>query len=199
MPNKNGLKIINLSLGQLYALYWSDLCCFLKAKYRGQLLDPEDIAQNAFARLAAAQKNKVIHNPQAFLYAAAKNLAIDEFRKQKTQRAHVTETQNLDADQKSYDENSPENVLLNKQQVGHLYDAMMRLPKLQRDVVVLHRLEGMTYTQIAKQLALSETSIRRYVANAIEFIHRELKRSNESQTLSALENSETCSCQHDQS
>lgn len=162
----------------LYALHWDELCGYLRSKFGGTSIDPEDIAQAVFTKFAGLEDCMVIKNPRGFLFTAARNRAYDEFRKEKIRLAHK------DGERHAYkqdlnDELSPENVLSQRQNIRLLANVVEKLPKIQRTVLLLHRLEQLTYSQIANKMGLSETTIRRTVAKAVERIRKDLRRAND--------------------
>lgn len=163
----------------LFDLHWQELCNYLRSKYSDGEFDVEDIAQAAFAKLAAVDDIREIRNPRAFLYATARNIAIDEFRKAKIRLAHKQDVLQSPGEE-IFDDFSPENVLLERQRLESMSAAVQKLPKMQRMVLLLHRLDKLSYSQIASKFGLSETTVRRHVANAIEKIHKSMKRADES-------------------
>lgn len=162
---------------ELYTLYWDELCGYLRSKFNGSSIDPEDIAQAAFTKLAGLENNKKINNPRGFLYAAARNCAFDQFRREKVRLAHKEGVKHV-YKQRLDDHLSPENILSGRQHVRLMAKSVKKLPKIQRTVLLLHRLDKLTYTQIAKKMGLSETTIRRNVAKAVERIRKDLRRAN---------------------
>lgn len=159
----------------LYSLHRQELCDYLRSRYADCNFDPEDIVQTAFIKLAEIKDSGRIKNPRAFLFATVRNIAIDEFRKSKIRLTHKQDFLQSD-DKKITDSFSPENVLLERQQLELIDTVLKTLPKIQRSVLLLHRLDKLTYSQIASKYGLSETTVRRHVAGAIEKLHRGLKR-----------------------
>lgn len=157
----------------LYSLHRQELCDYLQSRYAGCNFDPEDIVQTAFIKLAETKDSGKIKNPRAFLFATVRNIAIDEFRKTKIRLTHKQDLQSRDKE--VTDSFSPENVLLERQELELINTALKTLPKIQRSVLLLHRLDKLTYSQIASKYGLSETTVRRHVAGAIEKLHRRMK------------------------
>ena len=160
---------------ELYALHWDELCGYLRAKFKGTSLDSEDIAQAAFTKFAGLEHYEKINNPRGFLYAVARNFAFDEFRKEKVRLAHKEGVKHAHV-QDLNDHLLPENVLLQRQTIKAMANSVKMLPKTERTVLLLHRLDKLTYTQIAKKTGFSETTIRRKVAKAVERIRKDLIR-----------------------
>jgi RNA polymerase sigma factor (sigma-70 family) len=161
----------------LFDLHWQDLCNYLRSKYDEGTFEIEDVAQAAFTKLAAVEDPGEIRNPKAFLFATARNIAIDEFRKAKIRLAHKQEVLQSPHEE-IFDDFSPENVLLERQRLELMNAAIQKLPKIQRMVLLLHRLDKLSYSQIASKFGLSETTVRRHVANAIEKVHKSMKQAD---------------------
>lgn len=158
---------------RFFDLHWQELCDYLRFRYGASVVDPEEVTQAAFAKLVEAHGAGDIKNPRAFLFATARNIAIDEFRKSRIRLAHKREALQPREESGYF---SPESVLVEKQRLELMNNVVMKLPKMQRAALLLHRLDKLTYSQIASKHGLSETTVRRHVAAAVEKIHRALKR-----------------------
>src|SRR5690606_12823423 len=97
-------------LSELYRTHWQGLCRYLRARFGAGPPDPEDIAQSAFARLAAAHSAQIV-NPQAFLHTTAQRLMIDYRRHARHSDAYERDLTEQALEQSRY-EPSPEDVLL---------------------------------------------------------------------------------------
>ena len=159
---------------QLYSLYSGYVFKYLKSKYGAESLDLEDITQEAFEKVASLENPQTIKNPRAYILAIARNQVIDRFRKEKIRLAYQKSTLIL-GDQEISDDFSPENVLLGKQKISVLKKTVKSLPEIQQSILYHRKIEGMTNTQIAEKMGVSETTVRKYVEQAVEQIHIALK------------------------
>ena len=162
------------SLEELYLCYGKRLCQHLASTFGQGTVDAEDIVQITFSRYSEHQKREEIDNPRAFLYRTARNLAIDEIRKRKVRLAHRESIAN--ENEENLADLSPENVLFAQQQIEALKTLINKLPGIERRVLMMHRFENCSYSQIAQKTGMSETTIRRHVAKALERLHRGMKR-----------------------
>ena len=162
-----------LSLERIYKAYFTELTRYVAAKFGAGPPDPEDVAQTAFQKFAAAFESKAIRNPRAFLYASARNIVIDHARRQKTHNAYIFD-QTGGGEEKS-DEISPERVLISKERVQIMREAIRAMPPDDRRVLLMHRLQSRTYLEIAQTTGMSESSVRRAVARAVERIDKALR------------------------
>lgn len=132
-----------------------------------------DILQDAFFRLTQFESNDRIHNPKAFLYRVIGNLAIDHQRKvQREQLRHADEEELQDhAD----DAPSVERLLYSQQQLAHLRRAINELPPRCREVFVMHKFKHYPYSQIMRELGISENTVLKHIVKAMEHCRRRMR------------------------
>ncbi len=159
-------------LSDLYLVHWQGLCGYVRAQFGPGPPEPEDIAQSAFIRYAAADPAK-IDNPRAFLYATARNLVIDHHRRERTVSAHE-QVARAAADENVY-ELSPENVLLQAERFRILAQALERMPLKRRRLVLLNRFEGLSYAQIGEQFGMSAENVRKHIERTLAECLRALR------------------------
>ncbi|HLG86633.1 MAG TPA: RNA polymerase sigma factor [Alphaproteobacteria bacterium] len=126
----------------------------------------EDLAQEAFARVFAID-NGGLRSPQSFLYRTAHNLALDHIRHQ---RVAATEPL-LDelGERIAQDGPSAEAGLAAKEELALVYRAINELPPKCRRVFLLLRFEGMSFKEVAAEMRLSQTMVRKYAFRALEY------------------------------
>jgi RNA polymerase sigma-70 factor (ECF subfamily) len=152
-------------LADLYRVHWKGLCGYVRAQFGPGPPEPEDVAQAAFIRFAAADPSH-IENPRAFLYATARHLVIDHHRQAQRASAHEHATQSAAAENPLY-ELSPENVLLQAERFRILARALERMPLKRRRLVLLNRFEGLSYAQIGEQFGMSAENVRKHIERTL--------------------------------
>lgn len=162
------------SLSDLYNAYLPELTRYVRAKFGDGPPEPEDVAQDAFAKFSSAFETQLIRNPRAFLYASARNLVIDHKRRQRTRNAHAEEVLATGGEE-NFDGISPERVLIEKERFAIMRAAIKTMPADDRRVLLMHRLQSRTYADIARELEMSESGVRRAVARAIAHIDAAMK------------------------
>jgi RNA polymerase sigma factor (sigma-70 family) len=144
---------------------WSDVFSRIRAalRRRGRTEhDAEDLVQEAWIRLECASRTKTVDHPEAFLMQTALNLSIDWHRKRQCHGEEVAIEDEILVDTAPGLEES----LLARERLHQLVECMSRLDSRTRAILLAHRLEGMSYLQIAEQHRLSVSSVEKYVAKA---------------------------------
>jgi RNA polymerase sigma factor (sigma-70 family) len=159
-------------LDALYRKHWKGLCGYLHVRFGAAPPDAADVAQSAFAKLAALKAVSAVQNPKAFLYATARNLAIDQRRRAQTHQAYsqariASQDENLDG-------MTPERVFIGKETLDIMREAIRRLPHKQRRVLLLHRLHKQSFTEISQRTGWSHSDVRRQMCRAMAAIERAL-------------------------
>jgi RNA polymerase sigma-70 factor (ECF subfamily) len=160
-------------LSDLYRVHWQGLCGYVRAQFGPGPPEPEDVAQSAFVRFAAADPAR-IENPRAFLYATARNLVIDHHRQAQRVAAHDRAAQSGAAENPLY-ESSPENVLLQAERFRILAQALERMPLKRRRLVLLNRFEGLSYAEIGEQFGMSAENVRKHIERTLAECLRALR------------------------
>lgn len=139
-----------------------------------KLGEVDDIVQETYTRVLRARGRGPLDNPKAYVFATARNLALDHFR-----RAHGTETKTLTEREAGHvldeSEGIPES-LARHQDLELLTEAIQTLPDRCRQVLTLRKIYGLTQKEIAVQLGISEHTVEAQVTIGIrkctEFLRR---------------------------
>lgn len=144
----------------------------LALRMTGNPEDGADLAQEAFLR--AWRSLPSFQGESSFstwLYRLTSNLCIDFLRREKRRKAAVTVTSLDDEDGAAPAEVpdhrfSPESELERKELRTAVGQALLNLSDEHRQVLVLRELEGLSYGEIAAQLALEEGTVKSRIARA---------------------------------
>lgn len=162
-----------VGLKQLYEHYWTDLCRHIRATFGAGAADPQDVAQSAFARYLSVDDRQAVENPRAFLYTTARNIALDITRHLKHTRRHSLSVVQ-EAANDPVDECSPERIALARERAGALSAVIEKLPRKQRQALLLNRLHDMSYSEIAERIGSSKSDVRRQIVRALATIEAAL-------------------------
>jgi RNA polymerase sigma-70 factor (ECF subfamily) len=141
------------AFGELYSQFFDRIYRFVYVSVRDRELS-EDLTQNTFLRCWRSMRTFTTSTGsfQAFLFAIARNLLIDWYRKKKPLPLFV-------AEQKPSKENLEENAI-RKEAQGVVWKALFRLRKLERHLIVLRYFEELPYKEIAKVVGKNEGAVR---------------------------------------
>jgi RNA polymerase sigma factor (sigma-70 family) len=140
----------------------------LRAYLRGRfptLLDVDDLVQDAFARLLRARDAGQVANPKAYLFAIARNAALDLFRRGKIVSIEgIAEIEHL-----SVLEDRPDaaEAASHEQELAILTEAIDSLPERCREIFVMRRLRDRSHHEIARALGISEHTVNAQLAIGI--------------------------------
>lgn len=161
-----------LDLEELYRRHWNDVCRYINRHFGSGPPAPEDVAQQAFLKLAAKGAITGVRNPKAFLFRSARNAMIDERRRAKAQNALIDagldfldESDDLDA----------ERVIYARQRLTIATQAIMGLSPQQRRSFLMFRLQGHSLAEIARRTGYSETGVKKQVVAALGVINKAMK------------------------
>jgi RNA polymerase sigma factor (sigma-70 family) len=159
------------ALATLYERHWQELVRYVRFTFGAGPPEPEDVVQAAFTHFAALVQPELVGNPRAFLYRAARNFVIDQ-RRHGLVRARAAQRGYLQDTVETADEHDSERVLEGKDRLRILEETVRGLPPRLRDALILHRIEELSYVDVARRMGVSQTTAKRLVAEAILICHR---------------------------
>lgn len=139
---------------------------WLQGWLRRRLGDREraaDIAQDTFLRLLVTRRMPEHSEGRRFLAQIARNLVIDQWRRQRIEQAYLESLAALPEPQTPSLETRAM-VIETLMQIDAMLDGM---PAKVREAFLLSQFEGLTYPQIAERLEVSVSSVQKYMLRAI--------------------------------
>lgn len=138
---------------------------------RGRTSDREavwDAVQEAFARFAALSpaRRQRIGRPDAYLFRTGVNL-LKDWGRAAARTASLSEEPAL-----SEPRPDPTCVLESRDRLRRLEAAMLRLRPRTREIFLAHRLDGLSYAEIAERTGLSVKGVEKQMSKAIAMIDR---------------------------
>lgn len=135
----------------------------------------EDLVQEAYLRLLQHPDPESIENVRAFLFRTTSNLSIDLYRRQMLETRYRFEpAPDLENDREISGITSttpaPETQISQQQELELLSEMLQELPEVTRYVFVLKRIEGLSHSEIAKRLGISERNSERHLAIALRHL-----------------------------
>ena len=133
----------------------------------------EDITQDTFVRLLTAKPTIRDGNARAYLFEISRNLFIDhERRRCAAPFDEITEEVLVAVADPTP---SAETALYDKQRLLIAEAALAELPVRTKLAFVLHRLDGKTIAEVARQIGLSTTQTWSLIRDAYRHIRRRLR------------------------
>lgn len=124
--------------------------------------EADDLIQEAWIRLERYRREQKVEDPEAFLMRTALNLSIDAHRSRQARGEEVMLDDVVLVDTAP----SAEAVLLGRERLDRMSVCLGRLNDKTRAILLAHRIEGMTYQQIAKLHGMSVSSVEKHIAKA---------------------------------
>lgn len=161
----------SVAFGLLYNRYWEKLytLCYW------HLMDQEgakDIVQELFVHLWAQKEELNIETTmEGYLKVAARNRIFNHIRSITTKRRHLN-TIAKDYEDAGYttDEQNREREL------RRLYtDEIQKLPEKMKEIFTLNKEEGLSITELAQKLSLSEQTVKNQLSTALKRIRSGLE------------------------
>lgn len=157
----------HLSLDELYKRYRRELVAFIRHEYGSGPPEPEDIVQATFARYAAVSDPSAIQNPRAFLFKIARNILIDQRRHDLATGRDARDAFRDVHEEDHLSEITPERVLLGRERLRQLMSLLDQMPGQRRDIILLHRVDGLTAREIAELFGMPENTVQKQIKRAI--------------------------------
>lgn len=125
--------------------------------------DIPDLRQEIYARVLQGAREQIPDNPKRFLLASARNLLINLVR-----REQVVPMETF-ADFESFDiadeAPEPDRVVIENEELRRIALALAQLPPRTREAIELTYFEGMSRTEIAKRMGVSQPMASKFIAN----------------------------------
>lgn len=154
------------ALAAIYEQYASDLSLSLRRMFGNGPPDPDDVMQQAFQKLIERDREEQVHNYKAFLWRTAKNIVISEKRSQTVRRRYEpdVETKFFAGGGVILD---PQRVLIAKDQLQHINEALREMPAKRRRAFMLNRIEGLNVSEVGRRLGLSRSGAHKHILKAL--------------------------------
>lgn len=133
----------------------------------GHRQDAEDIAQETWARMAAAAGREpgAIENMRGYLFRIARNLVIDHRRR--TRSSVEIKVDEAVVERVADARPDPESVLITRTELRRMDRIMAAMPARPREVFRLSRIEGMSFADIGRRLGTSRQTVHEHMRRAL--------------------------------
>ena len=129
----------------------------------------EDVVQDAFmAYWNRSRGDSVPVSPRASLYTSVRNICIDILRKKAPDQIDLDkipiDTESVITDEEAQARSGAE---------ARLWTAIDRLPAQRRQLLLMSKRDGLTYSEIASELGLSVFTVRNQISRALSSLRKD--------------------------
>ncbi len=160
-------------IDELYRSHASRLARFFSRR-TGSREEARDLVQEAFSRLLGLSHGRraELDRPEAYLNRVTRNLLHDRAKTLRRRSAHL----HVVADTEPLAGPDQQHLLETRDMLRRLEAAMLKLKPRTREIFMAHRLDGMSYAEIAERTGLSVKGVEKQMSKAIAHIDRLLDR-----------------------
>ncbi len=168
------ITIMNLTILSVFENSTHELRRFLTGRVRCAVA-AEDLMQEMYLRLQRIEQPHLIQDLRTYIFRIAANLAIDHLRAQGRRSAVIEPGADFLVIEDS--RSNAEHILLAKEELQIVVEALKDLSPLCQQIFVLNRLEGMKHSAIATQLGISRSTVEKNIARALNHCRRRVNNS----------------------
>jgi RNA polymerase sigma factor (sigma-70 family) len=147
-----------------------------------------DLRQDIYVRVYESAITSRPLSPKAFLFATARHLMTDKFRRQRI--VSIDAVEDLEALNVLVDDISPERRTSAHQDLRRLAAAIDGLPPKCRETVWLRRVDDLSQKEVAAKLGIAEKTVEKHVMKGMKLLAAALRRGEPVESLSRDESSE---------
>ena len=139
--------------------------------------DARDLAQEAMLRVHKFQQSQTLDNARAFLFKTANNLAIDQIRRTHLHDKYLRSEMPADQEEDNHQfAPSPERTAAAKQELDNIYAVVDKMPIKVKRAFLLNRDRDFSYSEIAKEMGVSNSMIEKYITEALKVLRQQIPR-----------------------
>jgi RNA polymerase sigma factor (sigma-70 family) len=137
------------------------------------LTDIDDLIHDAYIRLLRLTDTGKVRSPKAFLFATARNAALDCFRHK--QAVSIDDVTHFDEISVLPEQTGVAETVCQQQELEILAEAVHALPDRCRQVIMLRYIDGLSYKEIAARLGIATETVKAQMAKGMrrcsEYFH----------------------------
>lgn len=130
--------------------------------------DPDDVIQEAYARISRTEAPERIDSPRAYFFTVARNVVLEQMRRARS--SPLAPVEDFDALIIVDNEPDPERVVAGRDALRRVVDIMDSLPPKVRQVLLLRRVEGLSQKAVAQQLGVPESTVEKRAAKGLRML-----------------------------
>ena len=159
----------NSQISELYHAHFERVSGMIRRTFGDGPPDPDDVTQQAFQKLMERTTVSDIANPVGFLWRSARNLTLSALKSQNVRSKYDYEIEQLYFPGAGVN-STPEAVYSMKEELRAINEALRAMPVKRRRAFLLHRVEGLSVSEVARRLNISRSPADRHIIRATEDI-----------------------------
>lgn len=154
---------------KVFQKYYNPLCNFANNMVNDTTV-AEDIVQEVFMKLwEVNEKTELKEDVSTYLFSSVRNKVLEFIRARKAYEKHVSESRINDLNQQT-----PEEISRNYLRLEKINNSLRHLPPKCKNVFVLHKFNGLTYSEIAEREGISVKTVENHMIKAIKILRSHL-------------------------
>lgn len=152
-------------------MLWYKPLCLYALHYLGSIDESEDAVQDVFCSLMQKARNGgFVQVSKAYLYTSVRNRCLDILK-----NSHTRDTvKSLDG---TFGIAEEDTELADRSiEEARMWAAIDSLPKKCRRILLMNKVQGMKYSEIADELRISENTVRNQMAKALKTIKKGVRK-----------------------
>lgn len=147
----------------------------------GSRAQAEEVAQEAFAQVYRTRHRYQPHAKfTTWLYRIVRNLCLSELRRAENRSARVSVSDRTNPEENArpvtdQQTQNQEDALLAREGISRMQTTLLKLPEQQRSALMLARVEGLSYQEVAQVLECSVSAVKSLIHRATMTIRDELR------------------------
>lgn len=143
----------------------------LRAWIRGRRIggiDPDDVVQETYARLAGLETVEGVRNAKAYAFQIAHSVILTQLRRARV--VSIKAVADVDALGGVSGQPTPEEAVVARDELIRLAEALASLPARVGDVLRLRRIDDLSQRQVAERLGIAESTVEKHMAKGIRLL-----------------------------
>lgn len=121
-----------------------------------------DLVQETLIRTLTRENLSEIENIQAYANQVAKSVMYNDWQKNINQPDNAEEVEQF-----TLESSDPESHTINQQKITLVNQVLETMPPLRKKVFEMRRIDGLTRSEIAEQLQISQESVKKHITRAM--------------------------------
>lgn len=127
----------------------------------------EDYLGDALLRVYARYRDTPPDNVDAVIVKTAVNVEIDSFRRERRRGEHVELCLGPEIGDAAP---LQDEILIMRERLAHVRAGIAELPPRSRQALLLRRIEGLSYREIAQRMQISEGAVEKHISRGMRFL-----------------------------